>query len=262
MSKTKTIVLTGVLVVILMLAIGVKFLFFPSIKDIYFATSRRSLLKVPSGLIVIRPTHFPLHREAIIYAPSGKDPSNNWRMSGRNVQLRNLIAIAYDETRGRVVLPDDAPTNVCFDFVITAPQTRPSLQKAIRKTLHYTADKETNDTDVLAIKIVDPTLPGMTLSTTDKRSDTTNKNGKLTLGHTRLKELAPDFEWILKTPVVDETGLTNYYDMTFDWNPSMESRLQNETTARPIADKILKNLGLALEPDTAPVEVLMVKRVY
>lgn len=260
MSKTKTIVLAAVLAAVLALAIGLKLLFFPSVKDIYFATTQRSLLKVPAGLTVIRPTHFPLNREAIVYA-SGKNGSN-WRISGRHAPLRDLIATAYGETPGRVVLPFNAPTNTFFDFVVTVAKPRPSLQKVIRNKFHYTADKETNDEDVLAMKIVDPSLPGMVVSAPGTKSNTSMKKGKLTISHIRLKELAPGFEYFLKTPVVDETGLTNYYDLSLEWNNSMGARLGNEATARPLVDKILKGWGLALEPDTASIEMLEVKKVY
>jgi uncharacterized protein (TIGR03435 family) len=262
MSKTTTIILITTLAAILALAFGVKVVFFPSIKDIYFATSQHNLLKVPTGLTVIRPTHSPLHRESVIYANPEKGSGDaSWRMSGRNVPLQDLIAVAYGETRGRVIMPENAPTNA-YDFIATARDPRSSLQKAIHETLHYTGDRETNDTDVLAMKIVDPSLPGMTPSAPGENGKPLFKNGKLTLYHMQLKELTHPFEQFLKTPIVDETGLTNYYDATLEWNNSMGSRLQSPSTARPIVDKILKGWGLALEPDTASIEVLMMKKVY
>ena len=263
MSKTQTIVLVTLLAVVLVLAVGAKLLFFPSVKDVYFATSQRSLLKVPPGLTAIRPTHSPLHRETIIYAsPGNGSGGDRWRMSGRNVSLQDLIATAYGETRGRVILPAGTPTNNAYDFVATAPDPRLPLQKAIHDTLHYTADKESNDVDVLAIKIVDPTLPGLTVSAAGKGRQPSFKDGKMTIYHIQFKELANPFEQILKTPVVDETGLSNFYDATLEWNKSMGSRFQNPSTARPVLDKILQGWGLAFEPDTASVEVLMVKKVY
>lgn len=261
MSKTNSIVLTAVLVVLLTLAVGVKVIFFPSVKDMYFATTQGSLLRVPVGLTVIRPAHSTARRESIIYANPVKKSNGAWRVSGRNVSVRDLIVVAYGETRGRVVMPDDAPTNA-YDFVVTTRDPRLSLQKAIRDKFHYTADRETNDTDVLAMKIVDPTLPGMTVSAPGEKEDTLFNKGKMTIKHVRLGDLTRPFEQILKTAVVDKTGLTNYYDVTLEWSASMGMRLQNETTARPIVDKILKGWGIALEPDTASIGVLEVKRVY
>jgi uncharacterized protein (TIGR03435 family) len=262
MSKTTTLILIVVLVVVLVLAFGVKILFFPSVKDIYFATTQPALLRVPAGLAVIRPTHVPHHRESVIYANPQKgsgDPS--WRMSGRNVPLQDLIATAYGETRGRVVMPDNAPTNA-YDFIVTTRDPRASLQKAIHDKLHYTGDWQTNDTDVLAMKIADPSLPGMTPSAPGEKRSPSVKNGKLTLYHMQIKDVTHPFEQFLKTPVVDETGLTNYYDATLVWNSSMGPRLGNPSTARPLVDKILQGWGLALEPDTASIQVLVVKKVY
>lgn len=247
---------------VLILAVGVKLIFFPSAKDAYFAMNQRSLLKVPAGLVVIRPTHFPASafRKGIIYASSGNNGRGPWRLMGRDVSLRDLIAAAYGETRGRVLLPFNAPTNN-FDFIVTTASPRQRLQKAIHSTFGYTADKETNDADVLALKVVNLDSPGMTVSSPDEKENTSFKKGKLYITHIRLKELAPGFEQILKIPVVDETGLTNYYDVSLDWNGSMWMRLQNESTARPLVDKILKDWGLGLEPDTASIEMLVVKKV-
>jgi uncharacterized protein (TIGR03435 family) len=262
MYKTTTLFLITTLAVIGALAFGVKVLFFPTVKDTYFATSRGGLLKVPAGLAAVRPTHFPLHRESVTYANPEKGSGDaSWRMSGRNVPLQDLIATAYSETRGRVVMPDNAPTNA-YDFIATTRDPRSSLQKAIHNTLHYVGDRETNETDVLAMKIVDPSLPGMTPSAAGENGKTSFKKGKLTLYHMQIKELTHPFEQFLKTPIVDETGLTNYYDATLEWNNSMGSRLQNPSTARPIVDKLLKDWGLALEPDTSSIEVLVVKKVY
>lgn len=261
MSNTKTIVLVSITVAVLVLGIIAKALFFPSVKDVYFATSQRTLLKAPPGLAVVRPTHFHYHRESIIYAAAGKDRRSNWRMAGRNVPLRDLMATAFGATAGRVVLPANAPTNG-FDFVVTAARPRPSLEKAIRESLGYTADEETNDTDVLALKIADPALPGMTVSAADEKQGTSFKKGKLLVNHIKLAELTPAFEQFIKTPVVDETGLSNYYDVTIDWSGAIWMRLENGSTARPVVDKILKNWGLDLEPDTAPIKVLVVKKVY
>lgn len=257
---TKTIILITGLLAAVGAAIAVKMVFFPSAKDEYFS-SQRGLGHAPANLVTIRPTHFEhsLHK-GITWAATGNNRRNPWRAMGRDVQLREMIAAAYGETSGRVQLPFNAPTN-SFDFIVTTSTPRKSLQKALR-SLGYTAQKETNDADVLALKVVDRSLPGMTVSSPGEKEDGKFKNGKLYITHIQLKELTPGFEQILETPVVDETGLTNYYDMSLSLSGAIMMRLQTESTARPSVDKILKDWGLALEPDTAPIEVLVVKKVY
>lgn len=78
----------------------------------------------------------------------------------------------------------------------------------------------------------------------------------------RLKELTGGFEQVLRTPVVDETGLSNYYDFSLAWNTQFLMRLRDESTARPAVDKLLGGWGLGLEPDTASLEELVVKKAW
>ena len=59
----KTKALAGILVLALTVAVVVKVMFFPSIKDAYFAMDERSLQQAPAGLILVRPTQFPFLRE-------------------------------------------------------------------------------------------------------------------------------------------------------------------------------------------------------
>ena len=79
---------------------------------------------------------------------------------GRNTSLQQLMATAYDFNPARVVLPPDAPTNN-FDFLVTTP-SKPDehLRQAVRQKIGYVAHPETRTMDVLALKIVDASLPG------------------------------------------------------------------------------------------------------
>jgi uncharacterized protein (TIGR03435 family) len=259
MSKTKTTVLVSVLFAVLVAAVVVKLVFFPSVKDAWFAMSQGNLQRVPLGLVVIRPTHFPgsTVRRGVMYAPSQKD----FRVMGRNVSFRGVIATAYGESPGRVLLPPGAPTNN-FDFIVTLIAEKPleRLQKAIHNKLGYTAQTQTIETDVLALKVENPNPPNLTVSGPDEKENGNVKNGKFYLTHIRLKELTGNFEQILKMPLVDETGLTNYYDLSLTWNTRVLNSLRSETTARPALDQILAGWGLRLEPDTASVEMLVVKK--
>lgn len=257
----KTKVLVGALILALIAAaVVLKLAFFPSIKDAYFAMDNRSLQQVPVGLVVVRPTYFPyLQRNGIFYASSPHDGGNGRRMMGRNVPLRDVIAAAYGQSPSHVVLPPDAPRGN-FDFLVTvAGDQRPRLQAAIRRKLGYVAQKETRDTDVLALKIVNANLPGLTVSGANEKQNITFNDVNLHFRHMRLTVMADVLEQLLEKPVVDKTGLTNFYDYPVAWDPQTQRRLQNDTTARATVDKILNGLGLGLEPDTALLEMLVVK---
>jgi uncharacterized protein (TIGR03435 family) len=102
----------------------------------------------------------------------------------------------------------------------------------------------------------------MALSAEGEREDINYKKGKLYITHMKLKELTGPHEQTLKTPVVDETGLTNYYDFSLGWNTQFLMQLRDAAAARPAVDKLLGDWGLGLEPDNASLEMLVVKKQY
>jgi uncharacterized protein (TIGR03435 family) len=260
---TKTIVLIIALCWILVLGVAIKFVYFPSAKDAYFVKDQGSLQRAPAGLVIIRPTHFSLSvfRRGVIYTPDRGNPHDASRIMGRDVSLRDIVAVAWQEDVAHVLMPAGAPTNN-FDFIVTVNEPGKRLQKAIRDTFGYTASKETLATDVLALKVEDPALPGLTVSAEGESEGSSFKKGRLWITHLRFKELTTGFEQVLRTPVVDETGLTNYYDFSLAWNMQLLLRLRDASTARPAVDKLLGDWGLGLEPDTASLEMLVVKKHY
>lgn len=216
---------------------------------------------MPAGLVVVRPTHFPSsHLKTTVLRKVQRHKKNGLWMMGRNVSLGELIAAAYDQDLSRIVIPEGmAETN--FDFLVTVMDSpRKQLQLAIRKKLGFTAETEVQDSKVLALKVKNSDLPGLSISKADEKEGVNIRNGKLYYTNVRMGDMTNDVEQIVKMPVVDETGLTNFYDCSTDWNPQISQQLYRAGTARAQMDKILAGWGLALEPDTVQLEVLVVKR--
>jgi uncharacterized protein (TIGR03435 family) len=246
-TVTKKTALAGILVLALFAAaILIKAIFFPSVKDAYFAMNDRSLLHAPANLVVVRATHYSfLRRNSGINEAWPPNREKEWRAMGRNVSLRRVISEAYGQDALRVVLPPDAPTNN-FDFLVTVlTNQQQQLQVAIRKRLGYAAHKEIRDTKVLALEIKSPDLPGLKISTSSKWSIPWGR-----LVHFHVGYLAWQLEGRLQQPVINETGLTNFYDFDWDFTPHDRATL----------DKMLAHLGLGLESKTEPVEVLVVEK--
>lgn len=257
---TKTIVLAGVLVLALAAAVAVKMIFFPPVSDKFFQINPQRLRQAPPGLVVVRPTHFPNSPKKS--SPSGMTQTNfkgaQW-MVGRNIAFQELIAAAYGYNPGRIALPPDAPKGN-FDYLVTVPKDPEArLQSAIRRKLGYTAQVETRDTPVLALKVEDLDSPGLKLSTATKE-DISPKNGRLYFTHARLNVVTDGLEGMLKMPVVDETGLTNFYDFSLAWDPQTRRQIQSGNMDSETGRKILAEWGLGLEPDTASLEMLVVKK--
>jgi uncharacterized protein (TIGR03435 family) len=256
----KAILLTSVVVLVLAAAVTVKLVFFPSVDDKYFLISPQRLAQVPSGFVIVRPTHFPSSPKKT--SPPGVMQTSikgAMRMVGRNVSFQQLIATAYSYDPAHIMLPPDAPKGN-FDYLVTVPKDPPTrLQSAIRRKLGYTAQVETRDTPVLALKIENPALPGLKLSTAT-REDVSPKNGRLYFTHAQLSVVTDGLEGMLKTPVVDKTGLTNFYDFSLVWDAQTQRAIQNGTMDNETGSKILAEWGLGLEPDTASMEMLVVKK--
>jgi len=257
--KKKILIITLVLTAIA--GAAVKMLFFPPVEDAYFAMDPRSLRKVPAGMILVRSTHFAFLKEkGILRAePPPNSHSDVWLM-GRNVPLRDVIATGYDWNPTRVVLPSDALTGR-FDFLMTGTSNQlVEFQAMVRHKLGYVAQKESRDADVLALKIANPALPALIASRADEKRGINFRNEKLYFTQMPLRVLVNIFGRFLETPMVDKTGTTNFYNFTIDWNSKTEQGFEEGVMPRDKLDQIVGALGLKLEPDTAPVEMLVVKK--
>ena len=256
----KTKALLVILALMLIAAAAVKMLFFPSIKDAWFSMDARSLQKAPAGLMVVRPTHFAfLRQKGILRIPAPHSPggTNQWIM-GRDVPLTDVMAAAYDRNPSRVMLPPEAAAGR-FDFLITAtPVTR--FQAAIRQQLGYTAQIETRDASVLALKVADASLPGLTASRADEKRRINFRNERLYFTQMPLMALVNIFGRYFELPLVDKTDLTNCYDFSLTWNARTEKRFEDGTMTSDVLAPLVGPLGLKIEPDTASLDMLVVEK--
>ena len=69
-----------------------------------------------------------------------------------------------------------------------------------------------------------------------------------------------NLEQILKTPVVDKTGLTNFYDFSLIWGAQTAKQIQSGTLDIETGKIILAEWGLGLEPDTETIDMLLVEK--
>ncbi|HXF10403.1 MAG TPA: TIGR03435 family protein [Desulfuromonadaceae bacterium] len=239
-------------------AIAVKVIWFPSVKEAWFQANGQRLLKVPEGLVIVRPTHFPGPKTNIVtYARKGN--SLQW-MSGRNVTFKRLMADAYVYDPNRVWLPEGTPKDN-YDFLFTPKAvSREPLQAAVRKKTGYIAKVENHETDVIALKVIDPSSQGLKVSGDNERAGVGPKGGRLYFTHQHLSAIVEGLTDILKQPVVDKTDLTNFYDFSLVWDSKTQQQIQRGELDPETGKKILEEWGLGLEPDRASIEMLVVKK--
>lgn len=257
MNRKKAIIAAAV-VAGLLVVIALKRLFFPSVKDAYFALNPRSLQQVPPGLVVLRQTHYPFLKHAEpMFVQSPHSRTNFW-IVGRNAPLQDVIAVAYDERASRVVMPWDAPKGN-FDFLVTVnTQARERLQKAIRDKLGCRAQTEMRDTEELALKVADPTLPGMKVS--DSSDHGAHFDGTtVVFVSAPVEGVVEVLSQFFNLSVVDKTDLKGFYDYTIPLPVSARDRMRDDATLRAGAEAMIKPLGLGLDTVTEPGEVLVVQ---
>jgi uncharacterized protein (TIGR03435 family) len=256
-TKTRTVVTGMTVLAMVTAAVAVKWRFFPSIKDEYFKSDYREFQKVPDNLLVVRPTHFSLPSNGTSFSSYTRSPSgqNIVRHMGRNVPLEQVMAMAYQCNPSRIVPPPTKPKGN-FDFLVTVPDpSQKRFKAAIQEKLGYTAHWETRDTDVLLLETRMPDPPGFKVSTAEK-GNISFKNGKYEFTHMRLERFMGFMEYSLKQPVLDRTGLTDFYDFSVELGWSGPSGLDQKTTG-----KILDSLGLKLEPGDESMQMLVVEKV-
>jgi uncharacterized protein (TIGR03435 family) len=258
-TKAKTMVAAGgAIAMVAAAAMIVKLHYFPAVRDAYFKPDFDNLRKVPAGIVAVRPTHAT--RSIGDPIRNIEDGDSLVRAVGYGVTLRNLIAEAYDYKPGRVVLPANAP-KTRFDFLVTTTtEPREHLQSAIRKDLGYLVRRETRETDVLKLQVDDPNLPGLTVSPEGEDETIQYKDGRLYFRHKNLKLLLAGLEDGLALPVLDGTGLTGRYNFSIVWNETIQEHMQNGAFDLDGVRKVLKELGLRLEPGTASLDMVVVEK--
>jgi uncharacterized protein (TIGR03435 family) len=251
MKRTHLAVITGAA----FLAFAAAASIVSSVNDSYFEPDKDDLQQVPADLVVVRPTHFPQAEGKI---------SHFWvddslaRTVGRNASFCDMMAEANDCNFSRVILPPDAPAG-CFDFLVTTSRhVRQHLQKAIKKELGYTTHRETRDTDVLILNVSNPSLPGLTVSTADESDDVSYKDGKLYFTHEQISSILDGLSMGFNKPVLDQTGLTNYYDFSVVWNEAIDKSMHKGTWHLDGAQKALASWGLGLEAINMPLDMYIV----
>ena len=249
------------MLVLVAAVVAVKVIFFPSVNEKYFQTSAAALQQVPPGLVVVRPTLFADAAKRSspqnLFGYAGVNRTDS--MVGINVSFQNLTAAAYNFNPGRVVLPAGAPKGN-FDFLVTVTKdAQASLQSDIRRKMRYTAHVEPRNTPVFALKVENPNSPGLKVSTATMENQT-QKNGRLYFTHVTLAFVKENVEQILKTPVVDKTGLTNFYDFSLVWDAQTAKQIQSGTLDIETGKIVLTEWGLGLEPDTETIDMLVVEK--
>ena len=253
----------GILAIILLLAgavWGVKHFCFPPLDEKFLQLDYNRLRAAPPNVFVFRPSRFAgSQRFGVISVALGDNPDyskRQIRVMGHNATAREIIALAFQCRQSRVLMPADTPTNR-YDFLVTTPKATERLQQAVLSKLGCSAQWDDNrDTEVLELRLLGFNAPGIHPDGPGEVEWQFTGDNNLHWTHAKIAWFADRIEQLFGKPVVDKTGLNDYYEFSFAWNWR-----GNYTEADRIAlTNSIGELGLKLEAETDSVRMLVVEK--
>ncbi len=185
----------------------------------------------------------------------------------RNVPLRYCIEWAYDLKDYQVSGPDWIRNDNRYDIVANAPgpasedDMRKMLQALLRERFQMTVHRETKNLDVYAL------LPGKGPSKLKPATDDEQTSlGAGEHGAVKFtKQPVSRFTFMLTRrmdrPAIDMTGLKGMFDFTIDLSGlGFNGNPPSDTSAPSVFTTVQENLGLRLEAQKAPIDVLVIDR--
>jgi uncharacterized protein (TIGR03435 family) len=153
-----------------------------------------------------------------------------------------------------------------YDFISTLRQgTEEALQRELKKTLGLTGRWENLETNILALKVRTPDVPGLKPAAWKPSESGNLRGGRIHCFGQPLSWTPPMPPWgltkqlerIFQMPIVDETGLTGSYNLDLRWKVKTDPTANQEAIKQALIDQ----LGLELVPAHEAVEMLIVEKV-
>lgn len=177
-------------------------------------------------------------------------------MVGFNASVASLLATAYATTEARIFAATPFPAEH-YDYTVNVPDNpQAALQTGIKEKFGLVAKTEMHDSPVLLLKVVNPSAPGLKPSAASESSLSSIGRGRYASKNQAITALTRFLEARLRVPVLDQTGLTDHYDIQLHWDTTQGADPVNKSLKQSILDQ----LGLELVPDTQSIEMLTVSK--
>lgn len=180
---------------------------------------------------------------------------------GISQSLEQIVSTAYDQIGTRMIFQTKVPP-AKYDFIANLPsRNAEALQREIKRKLGLTAWREMRNADVLLLKVQNAHAGGLQVYDAKKGEPTNGAfNRSLIGGYSCVDRPVSDLAWALevrfKTPVIDQTGLTDKFNIDMKWD---ESDFYHPNLAG-LKTALLDQLGLVLIPTNMPIEMLVIDR--
>jgi uncharacterized protein (TIGR03435 family) len=189
--------------------------------------------------------------------------TNDCEFEGKIATVESALKSVFDapptRTAVRCKLPEDY-----YDFKLRAPaghaeDLRNQFVAALCATFGIEAKQTTQVMDVYVMTQINTNAPG--LHPVEKAGGGGQMAGGFRLHGSTMKGVAEFLEDALKTPVFDETGRTNLFDVDMKWKLSeAEKRDEFKPDAEAVIAAARERLGLQLQPVPRRVKILDVSQ--
>lgn len=221
------------------------------------------------------------HMTRMMYGPKG--------FEARNVTLRAILEEAYQVQANQIEGPADVLDSSAFDVQVkfSKPDTsfppakqqmvqlRQALQKLLVERAGLVLHSETKTVSIYTLEVAER---GAKLqSAPSSEADDMKTAGAVRMGRQQMRmeiggnqvygigaqgiaidDFAQQLSRQLGTPVVNRTGLSGRYDFNLRWSDGNGGSNASEPS---LVDAVQEQLGLKLEPQKAPMQVLMIDHV-
>jgi uncharacterized protein (TIGR03435 family) len=192
--------------------------------------------------------------------------------------VSDLIGEAYGLKNYQIVLAESRARPVVYeayydivakaegDGTPTKGEFRQMLHRLLEERFNLKSHREMRELPVYAL-IVGKNRPKFKESAPDavpiSRHGVNGRNQTMTLAKATMESLADDLSrgFGIDRPILDKTGLTGTYDIKLEATP--EFRINHGSASEDISvfTAVREQLGLKLEPEKGPVEVLIIDHV-
>ena len=248
-TKAKTAIVAGVVIV---LAAGTTTVTVKKIQEHHRYPwqvrnfDSRVMDKVPPQVAIV-PTIFP---------DSESWGSANGKFLGSGASVKDILRTTYGMSSTRTVPSTELPPGK-YDYIANLRQgSAEALQNELRRKFGMVGRREMRETDILLLTVKSRNAPGLKPNTTRRNSSLSNEGNHFSCVNLPLTGLVAYLEYCLEIPVVDQTGLTNRFDIDLKLTEQGWPQHNPESLKQVLLDE----LGLKLVPSRQPVEMLVVER--
>jgi uncharacterized protein (TIGR03435 family) len=189
------------------------------------------------------------------------DKNGNTKQMGTGVSAETVVLNAYDFLHPIRVVGSNKLPDGKFDCIASLPMgNEKALQNEVKKKFGVVARLETKESDVLLLKIQNNNASGLKQSLANSQNGRNTREdgpGNWSCKNSPLSGLATFVEEYLGTPVIEETKLTNNFDISLNWKQANWKNNSSDELKRAL----LNDLGLELVPTNMPIEILVVEKV-